>query len=294
LKNIPGTVIEDHVKTSLPETTGLGQRIGLFFLFLLFGLVTFVPPFFLESVPDVIFQALVTGAFLLIALWLRKKRETSLFQITFAFFIASLAMLLNGLISLTGLNSNPTVFGTVLRQFISTLVIAGAIILLNRLAGNSLGSIYLQKGRLWLGLGIGLGFFILILALVLIDPTGVSSLFSIQENITYERVLALMPLVLVFVLLNGFREEILFRGLFLKKLGIFFGAWTSNFLLALIFASAHIESEYAPDLFVLLGISVIFGLVWGYVMQKTDSIIGPALFHAAFDIPVVLGVFSFI
>lgn len=282
------------MRTALPEATGSGRRIGLFFLFLLCGLVIFVPPAFLENTLDVTFLALVAATFLAFALWLRNKRKTSLFQITFAFFIASLAMLLNDLITVTGFNSNPTVAGSVLRHFISTLVIAGSIIILNRLAGNSHGSIYLQKGRLWLGLGIGLGFFILVLALVLIDPTGASPLFSIQGNITYDRVLALMPFVLIFVLLNGFREELLFRGLFLKKLGTFFGAWTSNILMALIFASAHIESEYTPDLFIFLGISIVFGLVWGYVMQKTDSIIGPALFHAAFDIPVVLGVFSFI
>jgi membrane protease YdiL (CAAX protease family) len=33
-------------------------------------------------------------------------------------------------------------------------------------------------------------------------------------------------------------------------------------------------------------------LAWGYLMQKTDSLWGSFIFHAAMDIPVVLGLFS--
>jgi uncharacterized protein len=34
------------------------------------------------------------------------------------------------------------------------------------------------------------------------------------------------------------------------------------------------------------------GLAWGYIMQRTDSILGSALFHAGADIPVFIGIFS--
>jgi membrane protease YdiL (CAAX protease family) len=176
----------------------------------------------------------------------------------------------------------------------STLVIVIPIVLLTKISGNDMSSIYLQKGRLRLGLLIGLGTFLFMLIMVLINPTGASMLFSIKKDITYERVLSLMPIVVTFVLLNGLKEELWFRGIFLKKFETFLGVWPSNILTAFVFAVAHIGVEYTPVLFVFIGITFLLGLAWGYVMHKTDSIIGSALFHAAMDIVVVLGIFSFL
>jgi membrane protease YdiL (CAAX protease family) len=107
-------------------------------------------------------------------------------------------------------------------------------------------------------------------------------------------VLFLTPIVVVFVLLNGFKEELWFRGIFLKKYETFLGVWPSNILAAFVFAVAHIGVEYTPVLFIFLGITFLLGLAWGYVMRKTDSIIGSALFHAAMDIAIILGIFSFL
>ena len=168
------------------------------------------------------------------------------------------------------------------------------IVLLTKLSGNDMGSIYLQKGRLQLGLIIGLGTFLFMLVLMLIAPTGASMFFSIKKDITYDRVLALMPIVVAFVLLNGIREELWTRGVFLKKLEPFLGAWPSNILTAFVFAAGHVGVKYTPVLFIFLGMTFALGLAWGYVMQKTNSIIGSALFHAAMDIAIVLGIFSFL
>ena len=274
---------------------GINRRVGLLVLFLLCGLLVFVAPDFLKKETQVIFQICVTVAFLLIALRLRKNEKIgNYFQVTFAFFIVSLVTLLDNLISLSGFNSVPTVSGSLLRQFMSTLVIVVPIVLLNKLSGNDMGSIYLQKGRLRLGLIIGLGTFLFMLVLILIDPTGASTFFPVKEDITHDKVLTLMPVVVTFVLLNGIREELWFRGVFLKKLEPVLGAWPSNILIAFVFAVAHVGVEYTPVLFVFLAMTFALGLAWGYVMQKTNSIIGSALFHAAMDMPVILGVFSFL
>ena len=89
-----------------------------------------------------------------------------------------------------------------------------------------------------------------------------------------------MPMVVVFVLLNGFKEELWVRGIFLKKLETFLGAWPSNVLTAFVFSVTHVGVEYTPVLFIFLGITFLLGAVWGYVMQRTKSLLGSVLFHA--------------
>ena len=119
-------------------------------------------------------------------------------------------------------------------------------------------------------------------------------LFPISEDLTYEGVISLMPWVVAYVLLVGLQEELWFRGLFLKKYETFLGARTANILAALIFAIAHLGVQYTPVLLIFLGITFFIGLAYGFVMQKTEGIVGPALFHAAMDIPILLGVFSYL
>lgn len=284
------------------KTTQL-NHLALFALFLfcdmlVFGLLVFVAPQFQQKEIQVISQICITVAFLLCALWLhRNKQKSNYFQITFAFFIGSFVMLLNNLIELSGSNSVPTVNGYLLLQIMETLVIVIPIILLTKFSGNNMGSIYLQKGRLRLGLLIGLGTFLFFPILIVAYPTGLSyasMLFNINTNITYEKLLSLLPIAMVFVLLNGFKEELLNRGIFLKKLEPFLGAWPSNILTAFVFAVTHVGVGYTPALLIFLVITFILGLAWGYVMQKTDSIIGSALFHGAMDITIILGIFSFL
>jgi membrane protease YdiL (CAAX protease family) len=96
----------------------------------------------------------------------------------------------------------------------------------------------------------------------------------------------------VFVFSNGVKEEIQFRGLFLKKYDAFFGAGTANLLQALPFAVAHLGETYSPVLIAFFTIVLLLGLGFGALAQKTNSLIGSILFHAGTDIPVILGIFS--
>lgn len=288
-----------YVKNGTPEfveTLRLNRRLALFALFLLCGLLVFVAPHFLQNAIQVIAQICIAVAFLLFAVWLRLHEPASkYFYVSFAFFIGSFVTLLENLLQLSGLVSFSTVAGTFFYQIMSTLVIVIPIVLLTKISGTDMGGIYLQRGRLRLGLLIGLGTFLFMLILILAFPAGLryaSMLFPIKEDITYERVLSLMPIVVIFVLLNGFKEELWVRGIFLKKFEAFLGAWPSNILAAFVFAVAHSGVTYTPVLLIFLGITFLLGLAWGYVMQKTDSIIGSALFHGAMDIAIILGIFS--
>ena len=71
-------------------------------------------------------------------------------------------------------------------------------------------------------------------------------------RLTLAKFLSLTPALLVLVLLNGPREELWFRGLFLKKYEPLLGRRMSNLLQAPIFALAHYNHEYAQFGFVFL------------------------------------------
>ena len=109
---------------------------------------------------------------------------------------------------------------------------------------------------------------------------------SLQEVIPW------IPWILLFVLANGFNEELLFRGLFLKKLEPLLGVFPSNLCMAIAFVALHNGVDYSPDILLLMALLLPLGLALGYVMQKTNSIIASWLIHASFDIAVVLQLLS--
>jgi membrane protease YdiL (CAAX protease family) len=97
---------------------------------------------------------------------------------------------------------------------------------------------------------------------------------------------------LIFILANATNEELLFRGLFLRKLEPFYGKFISNFLIAFVFTGLHKGVTYTPDQYIFLVVLFPLALAWAYIMQKTDGLWGSILFHAGMDIPIMLGFFS--
>ena len=273
------------------------HRICLFVLFLicgvslpaLSGLLVF--PF--SSVPTQLtlaYAIILSLAFLLAAILLRRHKSLkSYWQIFFAFFIASFAIFFDFLINLP----SETMSGLVLDMLVSTLIIVGTIILLTRVSGNTLSSIFLNKGNIKLGLITGLtGFFFFALTSI----PAAEFLFQ-GQNLNLDKVVAWLPWILPIVLLNGVREELLYRGLFLKKFESKLGLKTSNLLQAIIFSLSHSVAGvglngYTPFIWVLVVFTFSLGLVWGYIMQRTNSVLGSILFHAGTDIPVFIGIFS--
>jgi len=156
--------------------------------------------------------------------------------------------------------------------------------ILTRLFRTSFGSIYLQKGRLRLGLLIGL-----------IGFAGMAT-FGVLEarasGIGMNRILGWTPWLLVFVLANGFFEELMFRGLFLKKFKPLVGPCLGNLATALVFAIGHAGVSYTSSILPFVGITFIFALVAGFVMQKTEAVWGSVLFHAGADVVIMIGIFA--
>jgi membrane protease YdiL (CAAX protease family) len=153
-----------------------------------------------------------------------------------------------------------------------------------------LSSIFINKERSWKWLVVGIiGF----LVFFLLAAFGFSRSFFPNNGVTLSRFLALTPALIVLVLCNGLREELWFRGLFLKKYGRFLGPLSSNMLAAIIFASFHVQVQYSRSLPIFLAVALIQGLVLGYLMQKSESILAPVVFHAGTDIPIFLVYLSY-
>ena len=95
------------------------------------------------------------------------------------------------------------------------------------------------------------------------------------QNLTLERIIPWLPWLLIFVLANAAEEELLFRGLFLRKLRPFYGKFLSNAMIAFVLPHfLHFSvSSTSNDLMFLIG-TTLMALAWGALMQKTDRSAG--------------------
>jgi membrane protease YdiL (CAAX protease family) len=273
------------------------SRILLFFLLAVCGISlpslsgSLVFPFSaLPTQSTLLYGFALSLVFLSLSVFLRSRNSLKeYFPVFFAFFTASLAISVDLLLNIP----SETISGLVSDMLLSTSIIVGLILLLTRVSGSPLRSIFVSKGSLKLGITAGVAGF-LFFALTAIPAA--QYLFQ-GQNLTLDRVIAWLPWILPTVLLNGVREEFLYRGLFLRKYQPKLGLRTSNLLQAIIFSLSHSVAgvglnAYTPFISILVVFTLSLGLTWGYLMQRTDSAIGSILFHAGSDIPVFLGIFS--
>jgi membrane protease YdiL (CAAX protease family) len=277
------------------ETLGRGpqppkRNPRLFALYVFCGLS--IQPFslvYLQGIYKLVYLIANPLVFLVIALILRRKEhQKQYFPICFAFFIGSLATSLNQIIYSGGPGS--TVMGKVVIILLSTILVVAIILTLNKVSGQDLGSIYLQKGDLRKGILIGS---VLCLVFLLTAVPAAIYIFGANEgNLTPENLLMWTPWIAAFVILNGIREEIWFRGIYLRKFESHLGADPANYLQAIIFSLAHFGGSFGVGDILNLVIFFFLGLGFGALMQKTDSVIGSIIFHAGVDIPVMIMAFS--
>jgi membrane protease YdiL (CAAX protease family) len=107
-----------------------------------------------------------------------------------------------------------------------------------------------------------------------------------------EKLMPLWPWILLFVLSNGFMEELLYRGLFLQKYATFLGKGLSTALTVLVFAIMHTQVTYAAQMIQFLAIVLVLSLIWGILIQKSNSLWGAVLFHAAGDCLIIFAAFA--
>jgi membrane protease YdiL (CAAX protease family) len=179
-----------------------------------------------------------------------------------------------------------TVPGTVWVQTLSTATMVAVVVIVIKAAGGDLQSLYLSRGTGFLAPAIGLA--VLVVFYYLAARGRMASFFP-GSAVSLPRLIALTPALIILVLMNGLREELWFRGLFLQRYATFIGPWGANVLAALVFASFHVQVQYAVHVLPFLGYALLLGLVAGYLMHSSQSLIGSVLLHAGTDIPIFLG-----
>jgi len=276
---------------STSKTTDLGvtreisaRRIGLFILFLVATLTIFVlgnPYYSLwPTNRNADYNALISVFFLAITgLVYRNERTRKYWRVYFAFFVAAFAnwTLGQNLIQFPG-DTGDTAQGLAWDKLAQFLKVVPPILALVLAAGDGLGSVYLKRGKVKVWLPIGLGSFVVFTVSGLIVDA--------SQGTTLESMLAVLPLWLMFSLLNAFMEELWFRGLFLPRLGPFLGKGLSVLLTALVFAASHLGATYVTPGEILLFLMPVFllGLGTGWLMVKTESLWGAVLLHAGANV----------
>lgn len=234
---------------------------------------------------------LIAGFLILVALAHKLRFLFPYKEVLIGLLILSAAVTLDrvfGLFAIDSLGASDSApKGWAIQKAHESLIVIGAILLMNQASGGSLGSLYIQKGRLKLGLSVGGLLFLLAAA----GSFPMAALFK-AENLTLARVIPWIPWLLIYVLCNGAMEELMFRGLFLRKLEPFCGRFGANLLVAFVFTILHGTVTYSASNMIFLAVTFPLALAWGYLMQKSDSIWGSILFHAGMDIPIMLGIFS--
>jgi len=287
------------------------QKSVLAIVCLCAGIAALAAKWIADDVARVTYSLLVMALFLAITVYARATTSLRQFwELSFAFSAFAVVQVLNnsipGYVGTSILHDHPapgnpfasTVSGTVVIQLVGTFVAIVPIIVLTRVSGRDLGSIYLRKGIVGRWLLLAIIFFVLFYFFIATIPLRPDSfaqrLLPTNGLVTFDRFLALTPALLVMVISNGFEEEFLFRGLFLQKYNFFFNAPVSNVLQAAIFSVAHAGVSYTPSAVLFIVVAVFpLGLLAGYLMRATDSVITPGIFHGALDVPIYLAFLSY-
>jgi membrane protease YdiL (CAAX protease family) len=269
------------------------MRLGLFALlticgFLIFALtMTFVPllPMWANVAARIGF-IVVFGALWLVA---RDGCKLSRFRpVFFAYFTAVVGLSLGFFLADRGLEllglTTRTPMGVAVAKFLQASLIVIGILVVAKLSGQNLASLYIRRGRLILGLGVGLLAAAALVVLSMRQPAVMA--------LGTAKLISLAPWIALFVLSNAFMEELLFRGLFLGRYEPLIGKWLAILSTALAFTLAHMQATYAPDMLFFLLVTFGFAIAWALLMQTTKSLWGSVLFHAGADLLIIVPIFA--
>jgi membrane protease YdiL (CAAX protease family) len=230
----------------------------------------------------------ITGFFLIISVILKRNPSLSIYSpAAYALFISSVATLFlsTGLLNLHN-STMPPLKNLALDKFSQFLHVVPVILVFTLLGKADLKSIFISTGKLKRGLTFGLVSFVSFAVIGIV--------IGFQSKDYFSSLGTAVPLLLLFVFSNAFMEELWFRGIFLKHYETIIGRNAAIIVTALIFGASHINATYEfPGGGFVFGL-IVFGLgfVGAYAMIKDDSLIGPVLFHAGYDLVIIVPVIN--
>ena len=270
----------------------LGYKLGLSTILLFSTALFFLGDhlYLLPSGRKIVLTAIPPIIFLRLSLFFyRKKNLKKYWEVSFAFFCGTFGLFLAWAPGswperYLGVSTN-TAQGVAILKFFELLPVALPIILLTRFVQGNLAPIYLQRGNLKIGLGLGLGLSVVIF--------GAYLLLS-WSKINFEEALQALIWMILFAILDAFFEELLIRGLLLKRFIGLLGVTWSLFLSALVYGLFFlgVQSVTGPPPYAALIFILPLGLLYSFIMQKSDSIWGSLSLHTTIDLIFLLGVFA--
>jgi membrane protease YdiL (CAAX protease family) len=263
------------------KTNKLITFLMVFLVMLIVCMTLFSP---IPATTKLIIRVILLAIFFIAWRWFQKKDKTDLKNLAFSFMALNLAFLI--VTPFTSefwhLNRN-TSQGFALSKLSDSVITGGVLIISFLIGGYKLKNIYLAKGRLLSGFLIGTIAFIAFGYLAINNPQAKMGPDFLRNNFLW---------ILVFVFANGFMEELLFRGIFLENLNCYFKPLWSIILTSVCFAAPHLTANYSPDVLFFSGIVFVLGMMCGYAMQYTRSIIAPMIIHAGADLMIIVPVFA--
>lgn len=226
--------------------------------------------------------------FLIFSVALKRSKSLSHFwPPTYSLFIASTALLFlsTGVLNLQ-LGASTPMQEIAIDKLSQFLHVVPVIVVLTLIAKEDLKSIFISKGRLRQGLTFGLVAFAVFALIALAMGSNSSEFLS--------SLLTAVPWLLLFIFANAIMEELWFRAIFLRKYGTIIGRGAAIIVTALVFGASHVNTTYDfPGGGLVFGL-VVFGLgiVGAFSMFKTDGLIGPVLFHAGYDLLVIVPILN--
>jgi uncharacterized protein len=182
-----------------------------------------------------------------------------------------------------------TLSGTIVIQLDELLLTVLAVAVVLWLSRSSLRSIYVRRGKFGRAYVIGIVGF-LVLYVLTFRVLSHSHFLPVNGPIDLNRYLSLTPALLVVAGANAFLEELLFRGLLMAKLNIAFGPYAATVVQAVIFASWHVGVTYTASALVFAALYAFpLGLLTGYLVRSSGSILPGWFLHAGADVAIYLG-----
>ncbi len=276
--------------TTLARSQKFARKVGLSGLLLIATTFFFVGDHVPSARERLVLTALPTVFLLGLTLFFyRNQRLRRYWEVTFAFFSGSCGLFLawnipDAPLSVIG-GSISTPQGVAVLKFFELLPVALTIIVLTRSVQGSLAPIYIQRGDLRNGPGLGslLGIAALTVYLALswssLDPA---------------KAVAALPWLIAFAVSNALFEELLLRGLLLRRFSALLGTRWALVVSALCYSLFFlgVQAAVGPVPYGAIVVILPLGLLYAYLMQNSDSIWGPVSLHAVLDLIFLLGVFA--
>jgi membrane protease YdiL (CAAX protease family) len=239
-------------------------------------------------------RATVVGIIIIVtlAIYQSKGNLNRYWKLSCSFLIASIGFLFAWIFGhwyslIPGLLLD-TVEGAAVAKVAEVLPIISTILVGVWIIEKDFSSIYLNGGNIRQSIKLG----------IIISPGALFifvALGGLGFSATPNEVIAWIPWICVFAFSNALMEELLIRGLFLRKYEAIFGQRGALILTSVVFALFHQTIIGFTDILSMVGyfsIPLIMGILWGYIIQKSDNIWGAVLTHMISDIFFVLVMFG--